>query len=164
MPYTITIESYYEFAQRHGNRPLNCGSVTLFADGAMVSPHDDRDRQEPPADPVENLRLRLQYWRQAVKRSSADFEALRGQCSQQAELAARYSNLPGPPNEAMADLHKLRSAVLLCREKVDELEREIAAKVGSDPERKRLQFRVQYEREQQAAAAALLGEIASINI
>jgi hypothetical protein len=164
MPYTVIVESYREFAERHGNRPLNCGSMNLFADGAMVNPNDDRDRQEPPRGPVELVRVKLRYWREAVRRSTADFETLRSQCSRQAELAARYSNLPGPANGALADLHKLRDAVAFCREKVAELDKELEAKTTDDPGRLRQQACEQYERDEQARAAALLGEIASITI
>ena len=44
------------------------------------------------------------------------------------------------------------------------LEKELAEKVGPDPEVHRRGFREQYERDEQAPAAAVLGEIASITI
>lgn len=164
MPYTITIESYQEFSARHGNRPLRCGNVLLFADGAMCNPDDGNLREEPPRDPVESLHRQLRYWREAVRRSTADFTTLRGQCSQQAQLASRYSNLPGPSNEALADLHKLQSAVMFCREKVAELEKALADKAVADPESHRQQCREQYDREDRARAAQLIHEIQSITL
>ncbi len=163
MPFTVTVESYHEFARRHGNRPLGCDGRLLFADGASCS-DDGELREEPPRNPVELIRVQLRYWRQAVRRSTADFEALRSQCSRQAEMATRYANLPGPSNGALADLHKLRDAVLFCRTKVAELEKALAEKTANDPDRLRRQDIIRYEREQQAAAAALVGEIASISI
>jgi hypothetical protein len=163
MPYTITIESYREFIERHNGRALRCDGQLLFADGASCS-DDGECRQEPPRDPVELIRVKLRYWREAVKRSTADFEALRSECSRQAELAARYSNLPGPPNAALSDLHKLKDAVTFCRDEVAKLEEEWAKKTADDPDRLRRQFRERYEKEQQAAAGALLSEIASITI
>jgi hypothetical protein len=163
MPYTVVIENYHEFAQRHGNRPLNVAGRLLFYDGASCL-DDGEGHQEPPTHPVENLRQRLAYWREAVRRSSADFESLRAECSRQAELAARYANLPGPPNAALSDLHKLRDAVTFCRDEVAKLEEEWAKKTADNPDRLRRQFREQYEREQQARAGALLSEIASLTI
>ena len=163
MPYTVVVESYREFAERHGNRPLNVAGRLLFADGASTT-DDGECRQEPPRDPVELIRVQLRYWRDAVRRSTADFAALKSECARMAELATRYSNLPGPSNTALADLHKLRDAVIYCREEVAKLEKELAAKGGADPDHLRRQWREKYEREQQAAAASVLGEIASINI
>ena len=163
MPFSILIESYREFAERHGNRPLNVAGRLAFFDGATSST-DGESRMEPPTHPVENLRCRLQYWRTAVARASEDFYSLRGQCQQAAELASRYSNLPGPSNLMLADLHKLQAAVAYCRAEVAKLEAELAAKAANHPDHQRLQFRQQQERSQQAAAAAVLGEISSINI
>jgi hypothetical protein len=161
--YTITIESYREFADRHGNRPLNVAGQLLFADGASCL-RDGEGRQEPPRDAAELVRVKLRYWREAVKRSTADFDSLKSECARQAELATRYSNLPGPSNAALADLHWLKGAVEFARKTVAELEKELAAKAGADPESQRRRFREQYERDEQARAAALLGEIASITI
>jgi len=163
MPYTITIESSREFIERHHGRALRCDGRLLFADAASCS-DDGENREEPPPHPVELTRVKLRYWREAVKRSTADFNALRSQCQQQGELASRFSNLPGPSNEMLSDLHKLQQAVFFCREKVAELEKELSEKVGPDPEVQRRRFREQYERDEQARAAALLGEIASITI
>ena len=163
MPYTVIVESYREFVERHHGRALRCDGRLLFADGASCN-DDGESRQEPPTHPVELIRVQLRYWREAVKRSTADFDSLRGECSRQAELAARYSNLPGPSNAALADLHKLRDAVGFCRDEVAKLEKQLAEKVGPDPEVQRQRFREQYEREQQATAATVLAEIASINI
>ncbi len=163
MPYTITIESYREFVERHHGRALRCDGQLLFADGASAT-DDGEYRQEPPRNPLELIRVQLRYWREGVRRSTADFNALRSQCQQQAELASRYSNLPGPSNAMLADLHKLQAAVGFCRSEVDRLQKELAEKVGPDPEVQRQRFREQYEREQQAAAAAVLGQIAAITI
>jgi hypothetical protein len=164
MPYTVTIESYREFAARHGNKPLQVGNRLLFADGAAVVADDESIREEPPADPAENLRQRLAYWRAAVRRATLDFDELKSYCSRQAELATRYSNLPGPPNAALSDLHKLRDAVGFCRDEVAKLEKQLAERTVSDPDRLRRQHLEEYERQQQAAAATVLAEIASINI
>jgi hypothetical protein len=161
--YTITIESYREFADRHGNRPLNVAGQLLFADGASCL-DDGEGRQEPPRDPVENLRLRLRYWKAAIKRSESDFAAVKGECSRQAELAARYANLPGPSNAAIADLHKLRDAVAYCRTEAAKLQTQLVEKTINDPDRLRRRTREEYERQQQTAAATVLAEIASINI
>lgn len=163
MPYTIVVESFREFSEKHGARPLRGGNRLLFADGASCL-DDGEGRQEPPRDAVENLRCRLAYWREAVRRSTADFDSLKSECARQAELASRYSNLPGPPNAALADLHKLRDAVTYCREEVAKLEKELAERAAENPDRLRRQQLEEYERNQQAAAATVLAEIASINL
>lgn len=164
MAYSILIESWHEFHEKHGGRPLSVGGRLVYADGASVHPDDRDHRAAPPSDPIELVRVKLRYWQEAVRRSTADFHALRGRCSQQAELCSRYGNLPGPSNEALSSLHRLKDAVQFCREKVSELEKELASKVGTDPAADRRKFMVEQELQQRSRAAELAHEISSITI
>ena len=161
--YTITIESYREFSQRHGNRPLAVGNEMLFADGAACSSEDADRRQEPPHDPVELIRVKLRYWREAVKRAEYDFDSAKTDFARQAALAARYANLPGPPH-AKAELNRIAEAVRFCRDQVAKLEAELAEKTVADPLAAAMKFRIENELEEQRRAAELLHEIESVTI
>ena len=92
MPYTVTIENWHEFVARHCGQQLNCDGLLIFADGASASADDSNLRSEPPRDPVELLRMKLRYWRQAVKTSERDFVNTRAFCA--ASLALRAIQEP----------------------------------------------------------------------
>jgi hypothetical protein len=164
MPYVQVIESFREFAQRHGNQSLNCDGLIVFPDGASANADDGNYRSEPPADPVELLRMKLRFWRQAVKVSEKDFTSTRAQFVQQAQFAMRYGNLPGPGSDAVDYLNEIAAAVRRARDEVAKLEKELAENSGDDLEYRRRQFRIQHEQEEQRRAAQLLQEIESVVI
>ena len=153
MPYVQVIESYREFAERHGGQELNCNGMVVFADGASANADNGDIRYEPPCDPVELLRMKLTYWRQAVKVSERDISNTRKQYLTQ-----------GPPSNAVAWLNEIAAAVRRAREEVAKLEKELANHVVDDPGYQSRMFRIQNEQEQRLKAAQLLDQIASITI
>jgi hypothetical protein len=165
MPYTITVEPYYEFAQRHGNRPLRCGVVILFADGASVHPDNDAIREEPPTDRVALLQRRLSYWKQAVRASSGDFDAHKSMVAQAAALASRYvGSVPGPTHDDLTHLNKLAEAGRFCRDEVAKLERELKSLVAESPEYQHQQFQEKQLEDDRLHALELLTQIESVSI
>ena len=153
MPYVQVIESYREFAERHGGQELNCNGMVLFADGASANADNGDIRYEPPCNPVELLRMKLTYWRQAVKVSERDFSNTRNQYLTQ-----------GAPSNAVAWLNEVAAAVRRAREEVAKLQKELAEKATDDPGYQARQFRIHNEQEQRLKAAQLLDEIQSITI
>jgi hypothetical protein len=143
---------------------LNCDGLILFADGASASVDDANLREEPPRDPVELLRMRVRYWRQAVKVSERDFASTRADFARQAALCCRYSNLPGPGPDAVGYLNEIAAAVRRARDEVAKLEKELAAATADDPTIERRRLIAQYEQEDRARAAELLQSIESVTI
>jgi hypothetical protein len=127
MPTTIVIESYAEFAARHGGRPLKNGSTFIFPDGAMVSAADGNQRSEAPTDPYQLLKLKRDYCAAAVARASEEFHATRIAFGEAASLSLRYHNLPGAPPDAPKILADLRADWQECQAALVAVEEELAA-------------------------------------
>ena len=164
MPRTIIVESYQEFAQRHGNDGLSIGKTgwILFSDGASVLQSDGDFREEPPTDPRELLILRRDYFREALKCAEKDFHRTQTAFADQAALASRSASIPSAPSNAAEILRDLAKVVFGIR---GELER-IGQQLHSDPmaeERRAIEYRKECDR-QKANAAVLLSQIQVIGI
>ena len=161
---TIQIETFREFAQRHGGQQLNVGGQLVFADGASCGDDGESIRSEPPRDSIELIIAKLAYWRQAVRVSEKDFVQTKSNFAQQAALALRYGNLPSVSQYNINYLNEIAAAVRRARDEVGKLETELDTLTADAPERHARQFRIQQEQESQAVAAQLLHQIENISI
>ena len=165
MPRTITIESYDEFALRHGNDALliDKAGLIVFSDGASVSINDADVRMEPPLDPLQLTQMKVAYFREAVKAATEDFNRQRKLFGDMASMASRYDNLPGPPDNAKEILESMANVVHVLQGRVAELEAQLAV---DEPDEEIA--RVQAYREQLAAnrtrASEQLRDIQSVNV
>jgi len=160
MPTTIIVESYEEFVARHGSNPVSLGSELLFPDGAAVSIENADIRQEPPTDPQRLLTAKRMYHVQALRNAELHFHEAREQFSQQAQWAARYANLPGPPTNAPQILQQLKAAVEKQREALAAIDEQLSNTPQAIHRREMEAIR---ER-QQAASASLLHKINAIQL
>ena len=160
MPRTIVIDSYQEFADRHGGSPVQVENIFLFPDGASVNGDDRDDRREPPADPTERLRARRDYVAAHLDRTIDNFQSLKAHCHEQASLAARYTNLPGPPVDAPKELRRLAALAEKYREELAEID----AQLAETPEAQRQRELDALRAEQNARQAQLMAEIKGIEI
>jgi len=155
----IVIETYREFAERHGNDPVDIGHRLLFGNGAMAD-HDGMRLQEPPGDPTERLKFRKLYVVEQVGRAEKKFHSLRKSFSEQASLAKRFRNLPSPPEDAPQLLMAIKAEVERWREEL----REVNAQLAETPESQENKQREEMDRDQYQRVADLSQRINEITI
>jgi hypothetical protein len=164
MSRTIIIESFQEFAERHGNSGLACGKTGLLVwpDGASALQDDADTRSEPPDDPQELLVMQRRYFREALRRAEAEFQRAQQDFAESAALASRYSNLPGPPVDAPQILKQLAGRVRLRRAQLAVIEKELVE--SPSPETLRTQAYQQRLAEERTTAGKLLHEIQNVTV
>ena len=155
---TITIESFDEFAARHGGSPVEVRNQFIFADGATCRSEYGDARAEPPADPASLLALQREYHRATAERAEATFYDARSRFSEQASLAARYSNLPSAPEDAPEILNNLKQAVHRERAELARIESELA----KTPQARRRQERQELDNQRVTEITTLHQKINSV--
>lgn len=155
-------ESDIEFIARHGARQINVGGQLLMPDGAVLIQSDGgySIRHEPSANLQERLRQQRRYADERRKRADVEFMQARTAFSEQASLAARYSNLPGPPPNAPDVLTRLKQRVQKWRDRVLELEKQLS----DTPEMRQQHEREQHLARQRGKVAALGQQINAIDL
>jgi len=157
MPY---VESYDEFAARHGGRDagVRCANEMIFPDGAVAvdSAGFGPILREPPTDRWENLAMRRRM-KTLLDRAENEFRRHKQAAVHATGLATNYANVP-IPSDAPERLRLLAAEVARLRKAFAELEAEWE-------ESPRRQFERAYAREQAekaALAARVQAEILSI--
>lgn len=165
MAYTVIIESFKEFTQRHGDDGLLIDEIgaIVFSDGASVAFDDADRRDEPPDNPKSLLELKRLYHREATKRAEQDFYGTRKQFVDMAAAAARYANpLPGPPADAVQILAELAEHARQCRAQLADIDRQL--KEMAPPEDKQARAYQERRQREHRANAELLHQIQFVNL
>lgn len=151
MPY---IESYAEFVKRMDCEQIQIEEgdrvVILFENGGRSNLKNHRN---PPTGEWELLRAKRRYLEIVLEREQNNWNDFKQSCIHQAELAQRFRNVPGPPQNAPEQLEAGRKRINALKAKI----RRIDAKLAESPRAVR-----RNEREaQQQAKAAEVGELKS---
>ena len=164
----ILVESPQEFAQRHGNDSIEISrwrdgerSPTgrwLFGDGAQTT--YDGTRSEPPEDPSELLRLRRLYVSEQLERATSEFNSLKSECSEQAALSAKYSNLPSVDPGVVEELKSIKVRVDQYRAELQRLD----AQLEQTPQAEKIKVIEGLKADRQRQAADLAATIKSIEL
>lgn len=155
----IVIETIEEFCARHGAF-VEINGYRVFADGATCKVGDVALRKEPPDNLTRLLNQRRCYFAERLRRAEATFRQTQAALAEQAAYAARYTNLPTPPQDAPQHLLRLKQTVEKCRQDLLEINEALT----NTPE---AQYRRRQEEDRARRAkqcADLHSEISSINI
>jgi hypothetical protein len=128
MARTIVIESFEEFAERHGGKRAQVlvDGKRYFADGASCD-EEFRQRWEPSTDPQSNAEQRKRYLTLKLKDEERLFNNFKRECLQQAKHAAAYpGSCPPPSEQAIASLQAGKERIERLREQLDEVDNELA--------------------------------------
>lgn len=155
----ILIESYEEFAQRHGNDAIDLEHRFLFSDGAQCDRNGDQ-RREPPDNRTALLRLQERYWQHRTKQAENDFLAFRGRINQQLSFAVNNPDLPVPGDEAVEHLKRLRAEAQRLRAMLDSVE----SRLGETDYGKRRRELVEYETARQSELSKRAADVAAITL
>ncbi len=155
----ILIESYEEFAQRHGNDAVDLEHRFLFSDGSQCDMLGDQ-RREPPDNPIALLRLQHLYWSTRAKQAEADFFKFRSRVSQQLSFAVDNPDLPVPGDEAVEHLKRLRAEAQRLRGMLASVE----ARLGDTPYGQRRRLEVEHETARQSELAKRAADLAAISL
>jgi hypothetical protein len=160
MPVTIAVESYEEFAERHGGRPILVANDFLFADGARVNRENTRLRAEPPPDDFARLRFRRRYYLAHLQAEERAFASFQNRCHERAYLSSQFVNLPGVPDNAAEQLERGKKRIESLRAELEAVE----AAILNTPEmagHRQLQL---VEQQRQANLSAAIAKISAIQI
>lgn len=158
MPFYCT---YNEFAAKHGNDAIRIApSLLLFSDGARVNDADGRFAYYEPQAEEDALAWQLKYARAKLERATDNFNRAKHDMMEQAQLASRYANLPGPPENATDILEKLKAEAVLWREKVANLE----AQNENTAEAQRQAAIAKHTQERMSQAARLGAAVQSVSL
>jgi hypothetical protein len=151
----------YESASKESFRTGLAVQRFVFEDGALVQAGIFFD---PPKDRWQLLTLKREYLSLALAREEKAWHEYRAEVMQQAAFAAKYKNLPPPPVGAEAWLAAGKERILELRQRLADLDAELAEEPGT--KRKRTAERVQadLEAERQAATAGRLQKFRTMNI
>lgn len=147
----VFVESYEEFALRHGNDAIDLEHRFLFSDGAQCDLMGDQ-RRDPPENPTAVLRLQEFYWQTKTKRAEADFFAFRARVRQQLSFAQDNPDLPVPGDEAVEHLKRLRAEAQRVRGMLAGIESRLAD--TTDGQRRSREVAYETARQQQLAKTA----------
>ena len=120
----ILIESFEEFAARHGGDFVKTRGLFLFPSGATCD-EEFSWSHSPPVDPTELLRSRREYVQEKLTRAVGNFRSLKNEVLEQGRLSATFANLPGPPDDAPQELQRLKAIVEKWREELQGIEVEL---------------------------------------
>lgn len=154
----LMIESWEEFAARHGGNSIEDNGRILFADGAMT---DTRDmmRWEPPTDPTKRLKNQKWYWQAMVERAEVAFNNAKNDCENRAHWHARGAG-PGLTANDAAVLKELKNKVTTLRRSLAKIVKQLAD-TPEEQMRRRMAENEALIRQQQSQ---LLGEIRAIEL
>lgn len=152
----VVIETLNEFIARHGAH-VRVDNTLLFHDGALL--RDFQGPEEPPTDPYTLLILKREYTRAKVAATEQDFRNLKTGITNQTTFHSMGAG-PAPPPEAIEELRRLKGVVQELREKLGEIEEQIAA----CPETKARQAMNDFYGQQRAYANELFRDVSGINI
>jgi hypothetical protein len=171
MPITLTIESYQEFAARHGADPVNLGAYDEnhefvigqwigFSDGARVLSSDNSARQEPP--PVGtwgNVVYRREYWQSRLAQATERADRYSTDCQQLDALAQRYVNFSGVDASHIEGMKVLSNEVVFSKTKLADIESELAQQPEEQAKRRAQQAREESDLARRSASSALLRQL-----
>ncbi len=128
MPYTVTIESFAEFKSRHSEQgpPIKDRNLVRFPDGATVLESDANMRSEPPQDERQLLTLQRDYHKAWLQRIHDDFNKTQATFTGQAQLALKYQDYVGPPENADEILGAMEAASDVHLAKLQQIESRLA--------------------------------------
>ena len=161
--HTITrvVESYAEFAERHGSRPVLVGSRFVFSSGAYVDREDSNRRAEPSEDTFTRLALQRAYIVARLEKEEAAFFDFRESTARRLALAQEFPDSVRPPaDNAVAQLEAGAKRIAGLRE---ELEKVVAALDLTDEVVAGREVR-RREGERQAALSAMERQIANVTL
>ena len=129
-----TIESFEEFAARHGNEPITVeGGKKLYADGATAETYAPI-RTEPPIDKHKLLEARKRYLTAKMERLVGQFNSARATWGAPAKWSFDHGT-PGPPPNAKEILDAMRKDADATRQEVAEIDKQLAAPIAEHVER-----------------------------
>jgi hypothetical protein len=117
-------EKIKDFHDRHGLPVCLQGTnLLIFSDGASRENHSFGVLREPPENDFERYKVIAQYWETKLELSIEEFDNLKHQFLSVANNQLKQVNPGGPmltPEEAEAELHKLKRKVQFCQKKLYE--------------------------------------------
>ena len=114
------VETFQEFDERHGGKSLQIydGKIGyrrrptgnyVYADGAMY--RNSSDQLEPPADPVELLKVKILYKTEQIDRARMSFTQTKDSILQFGSLSKGNLSVPEPSQQDVEHLKQLRDQV-----------------------------------------------------
>jgi hypothetical protein len=178
MPRTVSVETYPEFCERHGGRPAKVGvNRWLLPDGASVMDGGiNPTMREPPADPLQSLRLRRQYHAAKLASAESDFNKLKGALLglldqyrlplqfHWSESVTKEYGPPPPGADGRAALRQLQAVVQERRDVLAAIDREINALPEVQEQRRQQAEREELGRQLREEQALVHDEIVGISI
>jgi hypothetical protein len=110
------------------------------------------------------LSLKREYLSSALSREEKAWHTFRQECLQAARFASQYRNLPPPPANAEAQLEAGRERVLVLREKLADIDRQLAEEPGRKAKAERERTMAELEQDRQAITAGRLQAIRSMSL
>jgi len=158
----LTVETFREFAERHGGDAVEVGGRLLFPDGAQCGIDEGRGsfRQEPPEGKYSRLQLRREYVAAKLKRAEQNFHRYRADVSEQAALASRYANLPHPGEGVVEHLHHLKRIAQKYRRELARVDKALS----ETPEGRAQRERAEVMRERQHEIARIHSRIVTTSL
>lgn len=155
----IVIETYREFAERHGNDAVCVGQKLIFGDGAKCN-CEGNERTEPPTSPTALLKLRKMYVAEALKHARVRFQRTSQVLNDQCNMAVRYGSVPPPSPRDVEELERQRDSVTQLRAQLEEVEQQLER----TPEAIRRREREEDHRTTQAQAVSIAQQVRSITL
>jgi hypothetical protein len=148
-----------------GMRGEGIGELFLFADGARSKNTGTvLSFTDPPTEPGALLKRKLEYLSARIEQEETAWVNFRNECLQQLQLSAKYSNLPGPGEDAVEQLKaglerigKLKQQRAQLQEQFDSLPEQVAQRQAQQAQQEQ-----QFERA--SRAAAVMGEINALSL
>jgi hypothetical protein len=159
MPRTIIVETYHEFAARHGGNQALVDGWLVFPSGARVRAEDGDVREEPPEDPLALLQIKRAYEAAALEVAIEEFNKAKADFMEQAALSRAYRNVPPPPADAPNFLKQVKALIKQRRKTLKALDEQLAKFPGPESLE-----RQQAEADRQARVANLRAAIAEITL
>ncbi len=118
------VQSFTEFETRMDCESIELRGRTLFRNGGQA--RGESILLDPPTEEFPRLRLMREFLMAKLDTEIGAFNSFKCACSEQAVLAVKFGNLPGPPADAPQRLHagkkriaSLRSEVLAITKKLN---------------------------------------------
>jgi hypothetical protein len=118
------------FSKRHGDDAIEIDGWLVYSDGAMRERNPMGALREPPPEPYEACRLRVQYREAKLRRATRAFDERKTVLLRTAHANLSHPNTQPPPCDVAAakrELGTLRRAVLRCQADLDTARKEMEA-------------------------------------